>query len=62
MPRRFNIEASIDLNINLVRLRLKVRVLEVLLNLKLRWNAYLRVIKARIVYQRSILDLLIVLT
>jgi hypothetical protein len=36
MSRRFNIEASIDLNTNLVRLRLEVQVLEILLDLKLR--------------------------
>jgi hypothetical protein len=36
MSRRFNIEASIDLNINLVKLRLEVQILEVLLDLKLR--------------------------
>jgi hypothetical protein len=35
MPRRFNIEASIDLNINLVKLRLEVQILEMLLDLKL---------------------------
>jgi hypothetical protein len=49
-PRRFNMEASIDLNTNLVRLRPEVRILEVLLDLKLRWNAYLRAVKARVVH------------
>jgi hypothetical protein len=34
----------------------------VLLDLKLRWNAYLRVVKARIVYQQSALDSLTALT
>jgi Reverse transcriptase (RNA-dependent DNA polymerase) len=61
-PRRFNIEASIDLNTNLVRLRPEVRVLGILLDSKLCWNAYLRAVKTRVVHQRSVLDSLTALT